>query len=170
MVKQDSLVVGRSTKGEWKCATLAPNGALCATNSGPMHTLKSCAVLLAIATRKVWASVLYMGTVSHCSSQMQCMWGIYSFIIGSYQTSHTYDNTDVQPRTTPTAVDYIKCLGSEHSLGDCVHFSHSFSNCSHEHSVGVRCQPGGWSNHQLQLILPTHWNACLVPCCVFDAE
>ena len=42
----------------------------------------------------------------------------------------------------PIAVDYVKCQGSENLLKNCVHFSHSFSGCSHGDDVGVRCQPG----------------------------
>ena len=41
----------------------------------------------------------------------------------------------------PVALDYTKCQGTEDSLIECVHFSHSYG-CGHDNDIGVRCQPG----------------------------
>ena len=38
-------------------------------------------------------------------------------------------------------MDYVNCTGSEYTLWDCPHFTHSYG-CSHSDDVGVRCQPG----------------------------
>ena len=42
----------------------------------------------------------------------------------------------------PILMDYVNCFGSEVGLWDCVHFTHSYSGCSHSDDAGVRCQPG----------------------------
>ena len=51
----------------------------------------------------------------------------------------------------PIAVDYVRCQGSENSLKECLHFSHSYSGCSHDDDVRVRCQPGEYVFISLQL-------------------
>ena len=59
------------------------------------------------------------------------------FFAGSYQISYGH----VTQPTLPIAVDYVKCNGSEDTLRECIHFSHSYG-CSHDEDVGVHCQPG----------------------------
>ena len=58
------------------------------------------------------------------------------------EASEIFYKFDEEPNNFPIAVDYVKCQGSENSLKDCVHFSHSYSECGHSDDVGVRCQPG----------------------------
>ena len=49
---------------------------------------------------------------------------------------------DFSEGTSPIAMDFVNCTGSEANLWDCVHFTHSYSGCDYSHDVGVRCQPG----------------------------
>ena len=58
---------------------------------------------------------------------------------GSYHTYYTFDRI---PTTLPIAADYVRCSGSENSLGECTYFSHSFSECSHDDDIGIICPPG----------------------------
>ena len=58
---------------------------------------------------------------------------------GSY---HTYSTFNRIPATFPVAADYVRCSGSENSLGECTYFSHSFSECSHDDDIGIICPPG----------------------------
>ena len=56
---------------------------------------------------------------------------------GSFQPSHTFGGLVI-----PILMDYVNCSGSEFRLWDCLHFTHSYSGCSHSDDAGVRCQPG----------------------------
>ena len=58
---------------------------------------------------------------------------------GSYQTYTTFDRT---PATIAITADYVKCLGSESSMKECIYFSYSYSGCGHSHDIGVTCPPG----------------------------
>ena len=69
---------------------------------------------------------------------------------GSYQT---YDTFDRIPATITIAVDYIRCLGSEYTMSRCTYISHSFSGCSHDHDIGLTCQPGKLPKKTQHLIL-----------------
>ena len=71
-------------------------------------------------------------------------------IINSFSfldASEIFYKFDEEPNNFPIALDYVKCQGSENSLKDCVHFSHSYSECGHSDDVGVRCQPGSYVTH-----------------------
>ena len=63
----------------------------------------------------------------------------WSNYIGSYEASYTFGGEVI-----PILMDYVNCSGSEVRLGDCLHFTHSYSGCSHSDDVGVRCQPGSY--------------------------
>ena len=56
--------------------------------------------------------------------------------IGSYQESNSFGGGVI-----PIVMDYVNCSGSEVTLWDCPHFTHSYG-CSHSNDVGVSCQPG----------------------------
>ena len=58
--------------------------------------------------------------------------------VGSYQITNT-DNRG-QGILAFTA-DYVKCQGSEYSLKECIHFSHSYG-CSHDEDAEIFCGPG----------------------------
>ena len=62
--------------------------------------------------------------------------------IGSYEASHTFGGSVI-----PILMDYVKCSGSELSLWDCLHFTHSYSGCIHSDDAGVRCQPGSYTHY-----------------------
>ena len=59
------------------------------------------------------------------------------YTLGSYQAAHTFGGTRI-----PIAMDYVNCSGSEFRLWDCIHFTHSYSGCSHSDDAGVSCQSG----------------------------
>ena len=42
----------------------------------------------------------------------------------------------------PILMDFVNCSGSESRLWECLHFTHSYSGCSHSDDAGVHCQPG----------------------------
>ena len=46
---------------------------------------------------------------------------------------------------TRIIMDFIDCKGSEYSLVDCIHFTHSHG-CDHTDDVAIQCQPG-YSSH-----------------------
>ena len=75
------------------------------------------------------------------SSKMSQLLNIFIFntVTGSYRTYSTFTS---ETNTSPIAADYIKCQGSENSMRECLHFSHSYSTCTHDHDVGIRCKPG----------------------------
>ena len=64
-----------------------------------------------------------------------------SICAGSYETSHTFSGSVI-----PIVMNYVNCSGSEVKLWDCLHFTHSYSGCSHSDDAGVRCQPGAYFN------------------------
>ena len=65
---------------------------------------------------------------------------IFLFLCTGSQILPTYGTE--QSSSRPIAVDYVRCQGSENSVAECTYFSYSFSGCSHDDDVGVRCQPG----------------------------
>ena len=56
---------------------------------------------------------------------------------GSHNTFYNFDRGS---SAIQIAVDYVNCKGSEESLKNCTHFSHSYG-CSHTDDVGIRCKP-----------------------------
>ncbi|CAI8015578.1 Neurotrypsin [Geodia barretti] len=85
--------------------------------------------------RSMWGTVCG-NQWTEANSRVVCSSLGYSVEEGTYQVSSTFKKTP----TVPIAVDFVKCQGSENSLKDCVHFSHSYSECGHSDDVGVRCQ------------------------------
>ena len=73
-------------------------------------------------------------------------------MIGSYFGSRTFGEG-----SGPVFMDYVNCNGSENSIVDCRHFSHSYG-CTHSDDVGIRCEPGTYAHF---LIVKCHRCVCI---------
>ncbi|CAI8015589.1 Neurotrypsin [Geodia barretti] len=87
----------------------------------------------------------------------------YDYEEGSYHTYYTFDRI---PATLPISADYVRCSGSENSLGECTYFSHSFSECSHDDDIGIICPPANCEDGDVRLLGTTVSEEGLVLVCV----
>ena len=134
-------------KEEWKCVAIMIGGVLYVTSNGLQFTLKLCV--------NIWATVMKVGNIICCINRYKMIYHIslkffitlrihviYALINFDFGLTHAgllYDAPNTN--NIPIIMDFIDCKGSEYSLVDCIHFTHS-RGCDHTDDVAIQCQPG----------------------------